>query len=640
MLKHTFFTEVLLSNPYRLRLIVDYVQIYLEREGSYMQAIILAAGMGKRLKELTQNNTKCMVKVNGVSLIDRMLHQIQKQNVKRIVIVVGYEREKLKEYITTLGIKTPITYIDNPIYDKTNNIYSLSLASDYLYKDDTLLFESDLIFEDSVLDTLVKDPRPTLALVDKYESWMDGTCVKIDDDDNIEAFVPGKKFKFDEIKDYYKTVNIYKFSKDFSKTHYVPFLDAYQKALGENEYYEQVLRVITMLDDPGIKAKRLTGQKWYEIDDIQDLDIATSIFTPDEDEKVALLQGRYGGYWRYPKLLDFCYLVNPYFPPQKLVDEIKANFDVLLRNYPSGMRVNNLLAAKNFNVHQENILVGNGAAELIKSLMEKIKGKTGFVRPTFDEYPHRYDREESVDFTPENKDYSYTADDLMDYFGDKGIDNLVVVNPDNPSGNYIRKKDILRLVDWCEWRGINLILDESFADFSDELDNTFIEQSILDKYRNLYVMKSISKSYGVPGLRLGVLASGDTYTIAFMKKDVAIWNINSFAEFYMQIEEKYKKDYAAALVQIRAERDRFQNELAKLDGVRVIPPQANFVMVELDKQISPKELLKKLLTKHSLLIKELTTKTNGRNYLRLAVRDKEDDDTLVAAMKEELKYFK
>lgn len=604
-----------------------------------MQAIILAAGMGKRLKELTQDNTKCMVKVNGVSLIDRMLHQIQRQNVDRIVIVVGYEREKLKKYILTLGITIPIIYIDNPIYDKTNNIYSLFLASDYLCEDDTLLFESDLIFEDSVLDSLVSDPRPTLALVDKYESWMDGTCVKIDKEDNIEAFVPGKKFKFDEIRDYYKTVNIYKFSKDFSKTHYVPFLDAYQKALGENEYYEQVLRVIIMLDDTVIKAKRLTGQKWYEIDDIQDLDIATSIFTPDEDEKVALLKGRYGGYWRYPKLLDFCYLVNPYFPPQKMVDEIKANFDTLLRDYPSGMRVNSLLAAKNFGVHQENILVGNGAAELIKSLMERVKGKTGFVRPTFDEYPHRYDRAKSIDFTPDNRNYSYTVDDLTDYFGDKGIQNLVVVNPDNPSGNYILKKDLLRLIDWCIEKKINLILDESFADFSDEENNTLIDQEILDKYRNLYIMKSVSKSYGVPGLRLGVLASGDTDMIAFMKKDVAIWNINSFAEFYLQIEEKYKKDYAAALVKFREERARFQEELAKISGVRVIPSQANFVMVELDKKISPKELLKKLLTKHNLLIKELTTKTNGRNYLRLAVRDRADDDRLVAAMKGEIGSF-
>ena len=206
------------------------------------------------------------------------------------------------------------------IYHKTNNIYSLSLAKEYLLADDTLLLESDIIFEDSVLEILLKDPRETLALVDKYESWMDGTCVKLGEDDSIEAFVPGKKFVFEDIPVYYKTVNVYKFSKQFSETYYVPFLDAYSKALGNNEYYEQVLRVITMLDEPVIKAKKLNGQLWYEIDDIQDLDIASSMFAPDTDEKVASIQARYGGYWRYPHLLDFCYLVNPYFPPQRLIN--------------------------------------------------------------------------------------------------------------------------------------------------------------------------------------------------------------------------------------------------------------------------------------------------------------------------------
>ena len=601
-----------------------------------MQAIILAAGMGKRLKELTQNNTKCMVKVNGVTLIDRMLHQIEKHCLSRIIIVVGYEGQKLIDYIGTLDIQTPLVFIDNPIYDKTNNIYSLALAKDWLCKEDTLLFESDLIFEDSVLDALIDDPRDTLALVDKYESWMDGTCVKLGEDDSIEAFVPGKKFKFEEIRSYYKTVNLYKFSKEFSVTHYVPFLEAYQAALGQNEYYEQVLRVITMLDDPTIRAKRLEGQRWYEIDDIQDLDIAESIFTPDEDERVKLLQGRYGGYWRYPKLLDFCYLVNPYFPPEKMKDELRASFDTLLTEYPSGMRVNSLLAAKNFSVHQENILVGNGAAELIKSLMGILKGKVGFIRPTFDEYPNRYNKEDSISFTPDNRDYSYTAEDIITYFNKTEIANLVLVNPDNPSGNYIQKNDLLRLIDWADKKGIRIIIDESFVDFADEPDNTLIDQDILSSNPHLFVMKSISKSYGVPGLRLGVMASGDTDTIAKTKKDVAIWNINSFGEFYMQIEEKYKKDYAAALVKIRAERARFQEQLAAIKGVRVIPSQANFVMVELEDGISPKELLKKLLIKHNLLIKELTTKTNGRNYLRLAVRNTEENNVLIAALKEEL----
>ena len=598
-----------------------------------MQAIILAAGMGKRLKELTQDRTKCMVQVNGVALIDRMLHQIERRHLSRIVIVVGYEGEKLMEYIDTLGIRTPIVYVHNPIYDKTNNIYSLALAKDYLCQDDTLLFESDLIFEDSVIDQLLDDPRETLALVDKYKSWMDGTCVKLGADDSIESFVPGKSFKFQEAGEYYKTVNIYKFGRHFSQTHYVPFLEAYSKALGNNEYYEQVLRVITMLDDPEIRAKRLSGQLWYEIDDIQDLDIASSMFAQDPDFKVSLMQGRYGGYWRYPQLLDFCYLVNPYFPPQRLIDELQANFTPLLTQYPSGMRVNALLAGKNFAVHQDNIVVGNGAAELIKALMARLEGVTGFIRPTFEEYPNRYQDRPNVCFTPAGPDFRDTADDLMAFFGGQAIDNLVLINPDNPSGNYIPAGDVRRLIRWAEEKGIRLIVDESFADFADEADNTFIRQELLDAHKRLYVVKSISKSYGVPGLRLGVLASGDTELIDALKKDVAIWNINSFAEFYMQIEEKYKKDYAQSLDRIRAERARFRAELEKLPNLRVIPSQANYLMVELLGGLSSRAVTRELLIGSRILVKDLSAKLGGRQYLRLAVRNTEDNDKLLAALR-------
>lgn len=603
-----------------------------------MQAVILAAGMGKRLKDLTQNNTKCMVKVNGVTLIDRMLHQIEKQHLSRIVIVVGYEGQKLIDYIATLDIQTPIVYVNNPIYDKTNNIYSLALAKEYLRKEDTLLFESDLIFEDSVIDALLIDPRDTLALVDKYESWMDGTCVKLGEDDSIETFVPGKKFKFNEIQDYYKTVNIYKFSRHFSETHYVPFLEAYQEALGVNEYYEQVLRVITMLDDPGIQAKRLSGQLWYEIDDIQDLDIAESMFISDEEQRVSMLQGRYGGYWRYPQLLDFCYLVNPYFPPQKLMDEIKASFEKLLTQYPSGMRVNSLLAAKNFGVHPENILVGNGAAELIKSLMTRFTGKVGVIRPTFEEYAQRYNKEDIVCFWPDNDEYQYGAEDLMDFFGRNPVENLVLINPDNPSGNYIPKADLLKLIGWTKRRRVRLLVDESFVDFADEPDNTLIDTEILRANPHLYVMKSISKSYGVPGLRLGVLASGDTKAIAGMKKDVAIWNINSFAEFYMQIEEKYKKDYVAALEKFRAERARYERELAAVEGLRVIPSQANYIMAEITNGMTAAELTRVLIIRHNILIKNLFAKMNkdGRQYIRLAVKTKAENDQIVEALKTEM----
>lgn len=603
-----------------------------------MQGMILAAGMGRRLKELTKDNTKCMVKVNGVTLIERMLRQMDKLYLSRIVIVVGYEGQKLIDYIATLHIKTPVCFVNNPVYDKTNNIYSLALAKEYLIREDTLLLESDLIFEEGVLSMLLEDKRETLALVDKYESWMDGTCMRLGEDDTIVSIVSGKRFTFEDISTYYKTVNVYKFSRHFSETHYVPFLEAYVKALGDNEYYEQVLRVIAMLDEPEIKAKRLDGQLWYEIDDIQDLDIASSMFAEDEADKVRSMQIRYGGYWRYPGLKDFCYLVNPYFPSERLMSEMKANFETLLTQYPSGMRVNSLLAARNFGVKQEHILIGNGAAELIKGLMGHIKGKVGFIRPTFEEYPSRWDVNQSVIFESEDAGLRYTMDDLTAYFKDKEIGTLVLVNPDNPSGNYIPKEDIKGLIVWCKERGIRLVLDESFVDFAEEEDATVIKEEVLSLYEGLVVIKSISKSYGVPGIRLGILASADEELVASMKKEMAIWNINSFGEFYMQVAEKYQKDYEVSLTKVKKARCSLIKGLQENEALAVFPSQANYIMVEIINGMSAGELTGRLLAKHNILVKDLSSKIKreSRQFIRLAVRDDADNGKLLAALRKEL----
>ena len=599
-----------------------------------MQAIILAAGMGKRLKELTSEATKCMVKVNGVAMIDRMLGALDKLGLSRIVVVVGYEGQKLMDYIDALGIATSIEYVNNTVYDKTNNIYSLYLAKDYLVQEDTLLLESDLVFEEAVLQKLIRHPYPSLVLVDKFESWMDGTVVTLDDHDNIQSFVAKREFDFNRIDEYYKTVNIYKFSKEFSQLYYVPFLEIYCKALGTNEYYEQVLKVITFLEDPHIKAVKLTGEKWYEIDDVQDLDIAETIFLEGED-KLQRFQKRYGGYWRYPKMLDFCYLVNPYFPNKKLIAEMKANFETLLTQYPSGMQVNSLIAAKNFGLKQEQIVVANGAAELIKSLMESLTGKVGVLHPSFEEYANRKDREDIVAFVPNNADYTYTADELMEFYDNKDIETLLIINPDNPSGNYMKKEDVLRICQWAKDRQIRLVVDESFVDFVDvEEDKSLLEQKLLNENPHLFVVKSISKSYGVPGLRLGIIASGDKTRIAAMKKDVAIWNINSFAEFYMQIYEKYKAAYTTALQAFYATRTDFINKLKEISFLRVIPSQANYVLCEVKTPYTSRRLTSMLL-EDNILIKDLSEKTGfeGRQYVRIAVRKEEDNQALITALK-------
>lgn len=607
-----------------------------------MQAIILAAGMGRRLGDLTKENTKCMVPVNGVRLIDRLLGQLSGLSLKRVIIVVGYKGQELKDYIGhRYDDQLKIAYAENPIYDKTNNIYSLSLVKQQLQEDDTLLIESDLIFSDSLFQMIIADPYPNLALVAKYESWMDGTMVRLDADNNIVNFVPKKAFKYEDIDSYYKTVNIYKFSRDFSQQKYVPFLEAYCHALGNNEYYEQVLRVITLLDHAELKALPIGNEKWYEIDDIQDLDIAETIFA-EGDEMLHRFNYRYGGHWRFPKMLDYCYLVNPYFPTKRMKDELRSSFDTLLTEYPSGMFVNSLLAGKYFGIRQDYVVVGNGAAELIKSLMERLlagssTSKVGVIYPTFEEYPHRLKQEGIVAFQPDNRDLKYTEDDLIAFYTGKGISSLLLINPDNPSGNFISMAGLQKLLAWSKTQQIQLIVDESFVDFSDDFEhNTLLRNETLADNPQLVVMKSISKSYGVPGLRLGILASSDVALIKWIKKDISIWNINSFAEFYMQIFGKYESDYLAACRKFIAERRRFEVLLREIPYMRVLPTQANYFCIELTGKYSSAELTKLLLERYNIMVKDCDSKNGlkGRNFIRISVRSQQDNDQLIAALKE------
>lgn len=598
-----------------------------------MQAIILAAGRGYRLNRLTENNTKCMVEINGTTLIERMLKQLDKYMLDRIVIVDGYQRENLERFISSINLNTSIDYIFNSKYLETNNIYSLYLAKEYLSKDDSIVLESDIIFEDQILDNLVLDTKESIAVIDKYKSWMTGQGVQLNDKKEVVRFLRENEIEHNQIKSNYKTVGLYRFSSNFFNHYYLPFLKAYIEVYGGNDKYEQVLSVLTADGRTKVNTYCVDKYNWYEINDIQDIDLASTLFSEDEERITEAMLERWGGYWRYPNYLDYFYLVTPYYPTIPLVEEMKANFEDLLLQYPSGMKVNALLAAKEFMVDQGNIVIGNGAAELIKSLMEKITGNIGLIRPTFEEYGNRYLKGIKIEFYVENDNYTYTVDDIIHFYNDKDINNLVLVNPDNPSGNYIDKEHMIKLLLWAKNKGIKVIIDESFTDFADEEDSTLIKQSILDEFPNLYAIKSISKSYGVPGLRLGVLASGDLNTIAWMKKDVAIWNINSFAEFYMQIAGKYKKDYQYALNRFRIERKKFEKQLEDISHIRVIPSQANYVMVELLDGIDAEEVKRRMLIDHKIFIKTLGKKLRtNRQYLRLAIRNSADNDIFVKSL--------
>ncbi|WP_372643868.1 aminotransferase class I/II-fold pyridoxal phosphate-dependent enzyme [Ancylomarina sp.] len=598
-----------------------------------MQAIILAAGLGKRLGNLTQNNTKCMVEIHGKTLIERSLDNLSESGISRVILVIGYEGQKVIDLLGNSYANMELIYVENPIYNKTNNIYSLYLAKDYLTDRDTILLESDLIYDAEILTKLIAADAPNLAVVAKYESWMDGTVVTLDENNNILNFIPKTHFDYQQLHNYYKTVNIYKLSKNFSTSHYVPFLEAYCKALGHNEYYEQVLRVITLLENSDLKAYKIDTEKWYEIDDIQDYNNAETVFAP-ASEKLKMIQARYGGYWRFPYLKDFCYLVNPYFPGIKMENEIKAYFHALMSEYPSGLNVQNLLAARMFDCPQEQIVVGNGAAELINALSYVLKGKVGIINPSFNEYAERFEALGLETFIPENENFSYSLSELKAF--SQSVEQLLLINPDNPSGHFIPVNEVLELAQFLADANKKLILDESFIDFSTEgPENSLINSDVLAKFPNLIIIKSISKSYGVPGFRLGVLTCSDLDLIKEVKSKISIWNVNSFGEFFMQIFEKYRKDYYKACDTISSERDRFYACLNEIEFLRVIPSQANYFLCEIIDGKTSTELTERLLIEHDLFIKDLNGKKGFENkeYIRIAVRDRQDNDFIVDVLK-------
>lgn len=598
-----------------------------------MQGLMLAAGMGKRLGKYTKGNTKCMLNVAGRTLIERAVDALKNVGINRLVMVVGYKSENLKKFINENIKDMEIVFIDNPDYDKSNNIYSLYLAKEWLEKDDTIMLESDLIYENKMIEELVKDKNKNVALVAKYEQWMDGTVVTLDDKNRITSFVEKKDFKFDRTDEYYKTVNIYKLSKEFSKNEYIPFLEAYMKAYGLNEYYELALKAIAHLSRSDLKALPIKNIKWYEIDDAQDYDIVNCLFA-NENETIKMYQKRFGGYWRFNNIKDYCYLVNPYFPPKSMIEKMNYLSQELISSYPSGLSIENINAGRLFNVDETEILVGNGAAELINVLGHITTGKMAISVPAFNEYERCFKNCEIVEIESKNNDYKLDINEVLKLLDT--VDTVAIINPDNPSGDFIEYDNMMKILKKAKSKNKRLIVDESFIDFAEEKSRyTLLKSEILQEYKNLIVVKSIGKSYGVPGIRLGVLASGDMELLKQIRDNMAVWNINSFGEYFLQIATLYTKEYNKSCKLIADERIRFTKELQKIKYIEPYKSQANYIMCKLIDEDST-DLANYLIKNYSILIKDLKNKKGfeNKNYIRLAVKSKEDNDEIIKALKE------
>jgi histidinol-phosphate/aromatic aminotransferase/cobyric acid decarboxylase-like protein/choline kinase len=538
--------------------------------------------------------------------------------------VTGYMAEDLRGHLGAVYPGLAITYVHNDSYRRTNNIYSMALALDTIAIDsDLLLVECDLIFEPAVIRRLLDSPHSNVALVDHYRAGMDGTVVEVSGGLITEVIVPkrqGSGFLFDGK---FKTLNLYRFSREFCAGPFKKLLDYYTAVINENDYYEIVLGIIIYLQQEAIYAEVLRGERWAEIDDPNDIAVARFLFDPASRKKT--LDQSFGGFWNYD-VVDFCYLRNMYFPSGAVDSELRNSLPALIRNYPSTQKLLDAKLANFLLCRPDPLTVLNGVSQVYPVLQMHFQGRRALLpSPTFGEYARCF---------PGAAQYADCGKPDLQQIAARAQESEVVVfvNPNNPTGTVLPSAWIHAYA--AEHSNQTIVCDESFIEFSGEPSLTgILAQAPLD---NVIVVKSMSKTLGVPGIRLGYVYTSHTAFRDALRKTLPVWNLNSLAEHFLEIVLKHRQVIEESYLRTIRDREEFAIHLAAVQRIKAVwPSGGNFLLVELD--LSREEcarLTASILMEHGLYLKDVSNRFPGDGaYLRIAVRLPEENARLLAALR-------
>ena len=578
------------------------------------------------MKPLTNTTHKTLLEVADESILGRIIKNLEEEKIFEIYIVTGYREKQLKDFIDKNFSHLNISYIHNPRYRETNNIYSLSLALEKIsFKKDLVLIESDLIFKEKVLNKLLSSDFKNAALVSKYSTGMDGTVVGVSNQLITGVFPPHLHNDEFDFSDKFKTLNIYKFSADFCNGDFRKFLTFYSNMIDESCYYELILGIVIYMNRISIAAVDVDVLDWAEVDDPNDLSSAEFLF--NYGARGRILEEAHGGFWNYP-ISDYSYIRNFYYPTNSMFAHIRNSIKELIWNYGSSQEVLNKKISYLIGVPNKNILALSGAAQIypiIKNIF--LDKKVCHPDITFGEYARIFpNAEKYIDFFNEGEQIETCINKS---------DLIIIVNPNNPSGKIYKTK---KLFSWIkEFPNKYFLIDESFIEYSEE-DSIIFD---LEKHpsSNVIVLKSLSKSHGIPGIRLGFIYTNNNEIFKKIYENLPIWNLNSFAENYMEIALKFRNDLTNSFKLAKEDRTYLISKLNKIKFIsKVFDSAGSFVSFRIDNNDIANNLSSYLLTKHNIFIKHLTNiGLRNKNHFRVALVSKPEIDKLIKAFE---KYSK
>jgi len=340
----------------------------------------------------------------------------------------------------------------------------------------------------------------------------------------------------------------------------------------------------------------------------------------------------YGGYWNY-HLKDFCYMINPYFPPQEMLNEMAYRCLTLTKNYPSTNTYISSLISNYIKMDPANVVIANGASELIGAIGQLFVKRLAVPIPTFDEYVNRLRiQEKEVELYSIDEGFVLNTDSYIRFAEQFKANAVLFIRPNNPTGHLISKKELNsaleRLADFDV-----VLVDESFIDFATSEENPSLEDYI-DTYKNMIIIKSISKAYGIPGLRLGYAISGDGDRVSLLRKMLPIWNINSFAQFFIELLGDYQREFEDSCKKVVEATQMLYRELCNLKYIKPYPTEANFILCKLRHGISSTDVTEYLFNKHDILINDCISKVGlGPGYIRIGSRTSDENRELIDALR-------